>query len=257
MPQSANTFIYLHCICLLLLPLFALSQQRPAINGRVVTENGISGIDNVLVINYTAQRETYTDSLGYFTVNANLGDLLVISNHRILEKKIRYTQDLIKKNLLLIPVAVQVTELEEVKIAIDNNLTAEGLGIVAKNQKKYTPAERKLYTAGDFKPIHLLGLLAGSLEVDPIINAINGKTKRLKKEIKMERREAVINKVNDLYTPQELATRYNIPLTHTTGFLFYIAEDAAFADALLADDATASEFRMAALAQDYLELLSR
>jgi hypothetical protein len=33
--------------------------------------------------------------------------------------------------------------------------------IVAKEPKKYTVAERRLRTAGDFKPIMLLGLLSG------------------------------------------------------------------------------------------------
>ena len=66
------------------------------------------------------------------------------------------------------------------------------MGIIPYGQKKYTPAERKLKTAGDFKPIHLLGLLGGAFALDPIINKINGRTKKLKKEIKVEGKETYL-----------------------------------------------------------------
>jgi hypothetical protein len=60
-----------------------------------------------------------------------------------------------------------------------NAINAVSERIVAKEPKKYTVAERRLRTAGDFKPIMLLNLYG--MPLDLIINKINGRTKRPKK----------------------------------------------------------------------------
>lgn len=83
----------------------------------------------------------------------------------------------------------QVNILDEVFIASNSEFNAVSLGILKKEIKPLTPYERQLYTAGDFKPVHLLSILTGSLNVDPIINAITGRTKRLKKYIQIEKKE--------------------------------------------------------------------
>ena len=90
-------------------------------------------------------------------------------------------------------------DLKEVIINEHPEITAENIGVIPYGQKKYTPAERKLYTAGDFKPIHLLGLLGGTLAVDPIINKINGKSKKLKKEIEVEKKESYLKQLDNLF----------------------------------------------------------
>jgi hypothetical protein len=59
-----------------------------------------------------------------------------------------------------------------------NAINAVSERIVAKEPKKYTVAERRLRTAGDFKPIMLLRLLGGYASY---CYKINGRTKRLKK----------------------------------------------------------------------------
>jgi hypothetical protein len=54
------------------------------------------------------------------------------------------------------------------------------LGITSANQN-HIRQQKELRTAGDFKPIMLLGLIS-SMPLDPLINKINGRTKRLKKK---------------------------------------------------------------------------
>lgn len=80
-------------------------------------------------------------------------------------------------------------ELKEVMLDETSEINVVSLGIIPKEIEKLSMNERRLRTAGDFKPIHLLGLLGGSLEIDPILNAINGRTKRLKRNIKYEEKE--------------------------------------------------------------------
>ena len=98
--------------------------------------------------------------------------------------KIKFNSDTIS---ILIP--QNTIKLNEVKIKPNSQINAYSLGIIPKPVKTPTQYERQLLTAGDFKPIHLLGLLGGSLQVDPILNAINGRTKRLKKYIKIEKQQ--------------------------------------------------------------------
>lgn len=95
-----------------------------------------------------------------------------------------------------------VNKLDEVTVKSKSRYNALSLGIIQKEIKPLSQNERRLYTAGDFKPIHLLSLLGGSLQVDPIINAISGRTKRLKKYIQVEKKE------NNLLYLQENFTDY-------------------------------------------------
>lgn len=81
--------------------------------------------------------------------------------------------------------------LDEVFIESRSEFNAVSLGILRKEIKPLISYQRKLSTAGDFKLIHLLSILGGSMEVDPIINKINGRTKRLKKYVRMEEKQRI------------------------------------------------------------------
>jgi hypothetical protein len=98
--------------------------------------------------------------------------------------------NLILKDSLNPSMMSEVNKLDDVFIKSKSEFNAVSLGIIDKEIIPPTQYERQLYTAGDFKPIHLLGILGGSLKVDPIINAISGRTKRLKKYIQFEKKES-------------------------------------------------------------------
>lgn len=56
----------------------------------------------------------------------------------------------------------QINKLDDVYIKEKSEFNAVSLGIISKEIKPLSVNERRLYTAGDFKPIHLLSLLGGS-----------------------------------------------------------------------------------------------
>jgi hypothetical protein len=130
------------------------------------------------------------------------------------------------------------------------------LGLVKNGQKTYTPAERKLYTAGDFKPIHLIGIIAGGMPLDPVFNAINGRTKMLKKAVDVEKKETALETLNGMFTDAEILDEFRIPETYVKGFLYYCVEDKSCVAALKSGNEEIVKFLMAALAVKYLELLS-
>ena len=149
----------------------------------------------------------------------------------------------------------KMTELKQVNINENTHITAENLGIVRKDQKKYTPAERKLKTAGDFKPIHLLGLLGGSLQVDPILNAINGRTKQLKKQVAVEKKEHLLVKLDNQFTDNYYIDQLNIDEDYVDGFKYYIINDETFVSIFSLNDKLKTQFKMSEMSVKYNQIV--
>lgn len=240
------------CILLLIfsLPLFAQGERRQ-LYGKIISDE--AGVNGVFIINKSIGEETKSSAKGDFSIYAGAGDVLVIYKPGVSKRELKVNKDNLSTMPFIVSVTAEARELKEV--IIEKQIDAVSLGIVPADQKKYTHAERKLYTAGDFKPISLLGILGGSLPLDPIINAINGKTKRLKKEVALERKGFLTEKVYGIYTEQEITQEFKIPEEYVKGFVFYLAEDAEFTNAVNADEIEGAKFRMAALAEKYLVLI--
>ena len=144
------------------------------IHGKIVVESG--NVGGVTIINLVNEKTTVSDGNGDFFILVKADDLLVFSSVNLeYYRRIIEDEDL-KAEVLIIKMTAKITELEEVIVNKHPEINAVSLGISPKGIVHRTQMERRLYTAGDFKPIHLLGLLGGSLQVDPILNAINGRT---------------------------------------------------------------------------------
>lgn len=152
-----------------------------------VVKSKDSLLKNVHIKNVSSGKFSVSGENGMFQLNIKAGDTLVMS-HVGMEDLISFikTEDL-QKSPLIFEMKEISQELKEVVVDENSEINAVSLGIIPKKIEKLSMNERRLRTAGDFKPIHLLGLLGGSLEIDPILNAINGRTKRLKKYIKIEK----------------------------------------------------------------------
>ena len=234
----------------LLLPVCLLAQQRLAVQGKVFAGN--AGVPGVLIVNFTAQAETHTDSLGNFSLKMQVGDLLIASDRRIETKKIRYTQDLLKNNLLLLEATLIAEELEEVVIN-RSNVTSQSLGIPM--GKKYTPAERRLKTAASLDPTLGVGMMPGvSVSLDAIINAISGRTAMLKKELVVEQKEMAMQKMETLFTEKYFVETLKLAPEQIPGFKYYAAEDAAFRQLLIEGNGAAIDLKITDLSKNYLDL---
>ena len=229
----------------------AFCQERKPLQGKVIADG--NGVNDVFVINKATGIETRTDVSGQFSIASKAGDMLVIYSPRITIREFAVSERSFVEAPYVVEVEASSVELEEV--VVDGNITAEKLGIVPKNQKQYTPAERKLYTAGDFKPIMLLGLLAGSMPLDPLINAINGRTKRMKKLVAQEKREMLLEKIHNICTENEITNNFKIPEEHIDGFLYFIIEDKDVAAHMDAKNESLAKFRITELAEKYAALI--
>jgi hypothetical protein len=224
------------------------------IRGQITTDTKAVSIINI--INTSGSTTTITDENGFFSILVTEGDILSFSavNLEPLRKKI--TKKDLELEVIKIELIRKSIDLDEVIVYKNTKITAENLGIIPRNQVKLTPAERRLQTAGDFKPIHLLGLLAGSLEVDPILNAISGRTKMLKKEVLIERKEQLLAKMEFLFKDSYYTETLKIPLEYIKDFQYYCIDDPNLAASLVAKNKTMSSFFIVGLAEKYNQIIT-
>lgn len=233
---------------------FGQNSTAKEIFGQVFEQAAL--MEGVNIINNTTQIATVTDVNGMFSIVVKEGDVLIFSSVNLEPLKRRITVEDLNAVSVQIKMTAKQIELKEVVVNENAAITTENLGIVPHGQKTYTPAERKLATAGDFKPISLLGLLGGSLAVDPIINKINGRTNKLKELIKVEKKEINIKKLGYLYEDVYFVDYFKIPSEYISGFKFFIVEDQYVMVLLDQNDKTKLTPLMSELALKYNELIS-
>ena len=245
-----HNFTFLFFSFFLVQGVFAQTSIEKVINGQLTTNN-IVPVQGVNVTNTSNKIMVVSDKYGHFSILAKEGDILSFSaiNYDFLRKLIN------KKEFNLGTITVDLTqktiELKEVVVNKHSNITAENLGIISKDQIKLTPAERRLQTAGDFKPIHLLGLLLGNLQVDPILNAINGRTKMLKKEVAVEKKEFLMARLENLFDTKYYVETLKISEDLIKGFQYYCIEDQNFVRSLSEKNKTMSMFLIVGLALEF------
>lgn len=245
-----NNFTFLFIYFFIIHQAVAQINVEKWINGQV-TVNNVSPLESVNIINTSSKVMAVSDEYGHFSILAKEGDILSFSliNYEHLRKFIN------KQEFNLGSIAVNLTpktiELNEVVINKHSNITAENLGIIPKDQVKLTTAERRLQTAGEFKPIMLLGLLGGSVPLDPLINAITGRTKMLKKDLAVERKEFLMVKLGNLFEDKYYVETLKIPEELIKGFQYYCIENPDFARSLKEKNKTMTMFLIVGLASEF------
>ncbi|NUY81694.1 hypothetical protein HUK80_12365 [Flavobacterium sp. MAH-1] len=228
------------------------AQQREIVlKGKTIVDG--LGISNIQVMNLVTEKVTATNSNGEFQISAKEDDLIIFSSPSYEYKRHIVDSDDIAKGYFEVKLISKPIELEEV--VVNKDINPEDLGIVPKGQKKYTVAERRLKQAGEFKPEMFVGMVAGlSIPIDPIINAITGRTTMLKKDLKTEKKERNLKKLKSLYQQKYFTDNLKIPADYVEGFQYYAIDDANAVAALDAGVKARLDFCLVALAQKYNEL---
>lgn len=234
------------CFALLLLSTaVSFAQVRNPLNGKVVSD--FDDLEGIYVINKTAKTETITARGGYFTIHAAVNDTLIFSAVQFKAINVPLTPELVAKELLMVPMEPQARELSEVIITDYSYISAESMGLVPAGQKQYTPAERKLATASNWK-MNPLGL-------DPIINAFSGRTKVLIQAAAVEKKYDLMEKIAYIYTEDDIVSKLKIPLDYVQGFIYYVVENKYLAKAIAEKNNEMARFMITGLAGKYLLLL--
>lgn len=205
-------------------------------------------LEGIYVINLRNEKSVITEKEGLFSVEAVPGDTLLFSAIHLKQVRIVIEQRDFQEELFLVKMESQITQLKEVVVKKYDNINAVSLGISPKGIKKYTPAERKLATASSMR-LNPMGF-------DPIINAISGRTKMLKKELEVEEKLSFISKIENMFDEDYFKNVLKIPTEYIKGFQYYVVENERFTNVLKSQNKTSIEFLMGELAEKYKELIS-
>jgi hypothetical protein len=208
-----------------------IAQTRKQIIGRIVVADASPA--NVIILNLNTEQEAISDKLGSFSLLVQPEDVLVFSSENLDYLRKIVEQYDCETGTFEIKMTSKLIVLDEVEIKTYN---AVDLGILERPAKSYTTAERRLKTAGDFKPIHLLALLGGSMPLDPVFNAINGKTKRLKKEILLEQNQKRLQQFQAFFPAEELIKNVKVKADEVTEFSYFVLEEEQFKSILNRND---------------------
>lgn len=247
------------CVFFILIATKALAQEPipEKLNGKVIT--GLSNLEGVYVINLKTEKAAITDKEGRFSISATIGDTLMFSAIQFRAIKVSLTQEYFQQDLFSVEMNPIVNQLKEVIVKNYSNINALSLGIIPKGQKSYTQAERKLYTATDLNAsasASVSGLAGGSISADPLLNFLSGRTKMLKKELEVEKKESYLRKLENMFDMDHFVNKLKIPSEYVKGFEYYAVENEKFTKILNSNNKTVTEFLLGELAAKFNEILA-
>lgn len=217
--------------------IFGQNSNGKEIRGRIIADS--TAVDGVNISNSTNQITTTSDKNGLFSLFVKEGDILVFSAVNLVTLRREVSKKELMSNEVQIRMTYKSIALKEVVVNENSQITAENLGIIPYGQKKYTPAERKLYTA------------TSGGGIDGLLNTISGRKAMLKKEIVVEKKEHSLARMEVLFDDKYYIETLRIPSDYIRGFQYYCVEDARFAEALDTKNKTLVTFLIVTLAENY------
>jgi hypothetical protein len=233
--------IFILFVILLSQVVFGQSIGSKRIHGKISFDS--VSVEGVNVINLTTDSATSSDKEGLFLLFAKEGDVLVFSAVNLVTLRRQVNKQDLSSLVVQISMTSESIDLREVVIDERAQISAENLGVIAYGQKKYSPAERKLYTASS-------GLL------DPALNWITGRKAMLKKEVAVEYKEQMLVKLDYLFLPEYYSETLKIPQAYIRGFQYYCVEDIDLVGSLNARNKTLSQFLIIILAKKYNKIIA-
>ena len=228
---------------------FAQTSTLTLLKGKITSQ--IKELNEVYVTNLRSESNTVTDENGNFSMFVKVGDTLQFSGLQVITKKAVIDENEITKKLFVITLQAKVIPLDEVEVKTYPNINAVSLGILENPAKKYTPAERKLKAATEADGKIGFG---GSVGLDPLLNWMSGRTTMLKKELTIERKEKLLEKIENLFPVEYFTDNLKIPKENVRGFWYYAVEDSKLTETLNAKNKIMARFIFSDLATKYLEL---
>lgn len=249
-----NLFFKIALLLLTVNVTIAQNSVVKSIKGKVASES--VDLEGIYIINLKSDIATATEKEGYFTIKVSVGDTLMFSAIQIKGKKIVVSQEDLDKELFLVKLEPMINRLDEVIVKQYKNINAVSLGIISPNTKHYTPAERKLRTAsGDGISGNTDGTTGASAGLDPLFNWMSGRTAMLKKELEVERKETMLQKIENQFSIDYFVKKLKIPEEYVKGFWYFVVEDSKFVSAMNLKNKTMATFVLAELATKYIDLL--
>lgn len=226
-----------HLIAVFFIGVFQSAFSQCELKGKVISD--IVDVKDIIVFNFTTKKDTLTDSNGLFSIEAKSGDVLIVSSPKLEGLEIVLNENSFRMNPLIIKAKSKVNELAEVQVS---RITAKSLGIIDKNVKEYTVAERRLRTASTGGPVGL------------IYNLLSGQKNMLKKIVEVEKYETTHEKLINLLTEDFFLTTLKITKENLNGFLIFASEASTIAKLLKDKNYGNLKFKLVELAFKFKEI---
>lgn len=223
--------------------------QEKTLAGRIVVKDATPG--GVRILNLVNEKEAVSDAQGNFSIFAKPDDLLLFSAGHLDLMRHVVEEDEFRQGTLTVVMTARIRQLDEVEIR-QVHIDPVALRILEKPAKTYTPAERRLRTARHV----FVGPVKGGgtgITLDPVINYLSGRSKRLKKELDVEGRERALRRMQDRFGPSYYLEQYGIEASESASFEYFCIEDDDFRMALQEKDDALTQ-RLFFLAAAYLKL---
>jgi hypothetical protein len=218
-----------------------VSQNDSILKGKISIETNNN--DGITIVNISNKTNTISGNGGYFNIKAKVNDTLLFSAiHLDAEKHVLKKEDF-GKDLLFIKMTPKSKTIERILITSNTVITAENLGLVPKGQKRYTVAERRLYTG------------TNGIGIGTLVNLITGYRKELKNNVEVEKKEMFQEKILKQFEKEYFTNTLKIPEIYVNGFLFYISEDKETVDLFKSKDKMMQMFKLSELATEYLKTI--
>lgn len=232
---------------------FSQEMARVQLKGKLIAD--VTILEGIYVINKVTAQASVSDKNGNFSILAKVGDTLIFSERQYEEVKIVLIQGHFDQETLIVKMTPVVNRLREV--IVKNGINAVSMGIIPKGQKSYTPAERRLNTATNLNASANAGsMMGGSISADPLLNWFSGRTKMLKKEVAVEKKETNLRQLEHMYTIDFFVDKLKIPSEYVKGFEYYVVENEYFVSILKSKNLAMTTFLITELAIKYKEIIA-
>ena len=192
-------------------------------------------LSDISVQNLTKKTGGVTNSFGDFEILVSKGDTLRLTSVQIKPKVIVVDASIYAATRLRIPLEPFVNELDEVtvkpyglsralsgdlnRIKVADPLDAKSLGLPNANAPELTQSERLLYEATSG---------VGFIALNPLLNALTGRTKMLKNRIALEAKNTAIDRVVKRYEKPLFEDYLNLQPSQILRFLYFCESDSIY-----------------------------
>tara|TARA_B100001093_G_scaffold511448_1_gene579311 strand:+ start:10663 stop:11439 length:777 start_codon:yes stop_codon:yes gene_type:complete len=226
--------IYRFCVVLVLIFHAKLSiAQEGYLNGEVkFQEIDRSG---VAIQNVQKSIAGITDIAGQFRIKASVGDTIVFSSIQLKQKELVVDEAMLKAAKIFVPLEMQINRLEGVTLSqykltgnpvLDTELSAatkiydaQELGLPNADVRIITQSERMLHEATTG---------GGIIPLNPILNAISGRTKMLKERIRIDKARNRMNSIREHLNDSLFWEELNIEHKDRNRFLYFCQTDSLY-----------------------------
>ncbi len=186
-----------------------IGAQLQNLSGTIIAEGDVEGIH---ILNKTLVKYTVSNANGNFNILTKVNDTLVISALKYQLKEVVVSQDILNQSSIQVYLTEKVNELDEVvvgkiltgnigndigNVELKNDPNFYDLGIPGYTGKPKTTNERKLADA-DGGSWGYIGIGAG-VNLHKLLNAISGRTKKLKQRVELDEKEKCRKRMKDFY----------------------------------------------------------